>query len=217
MKQNTSPTPLCGKKLAAIGDSMVQGHILSDAANQTWVAKIASRNGMRHKNYGMNGTALSYNDVYDGQFQKKDSVVGRYSSMDDDADYVLVYAGTNDIYNGIALGEDDSADPSTICGAVHALCEGLKAKYPGGKIGFITPYAPGFGNEAYQSAQLYIDAIVRICNKHGIPVFDNSKDGGIDWEDPVQAKSYTLEEGGHLNEAGMEYVSYRYEAFLRSL
>lgn len=214
MEQNIS---LHGKKLVAIGDSMVQGLSLSDAANQTWVSKIASRNGMRHKNYGMNGTALSYNDVYDGQLRKEDSVIGRYSSMDDDADYILVYAGTNDIYNSIPLGERDSDDSTTICGAVHTLCQGLQAKYPNGKIGFITPYDPGFGNEAYQSAQLYIDAIVQVCSEHGIPVFDNSKDGGIDWQDPVQAASYTMEEGGHLNEAGMEYVSYRYEAFLKSL
>lgn len=82
MEQNIS---LHGKKLVAIGDSMVQGLSLSDAANQTWVSKIASRNGMRHKIYGMNGAALSYNDVYDGQLRKEDSVIGRYSSMDDDA------------------------------------------------------------------------------------------------------------------------------------
>lgn len=57
---------LYGKKLVAIGDSMVQGFTLSDAYNQTWLSKIAARNGMKHKNYGMNGTSLAYRDVYDG-------------------------------------------------------------------------------------------------------------------------------------------------------
>lgn len=208
---------LYGKKLVAIGDSMVQGLSLSDTRNQTWVSKIASRNGMRHKNYGLNGTALSYNDVFDGQCLKEDSVIARYSALDEDADYILVYAGTNDIHNAIPLGENESRDITTFHGALHMLCQGLLAKYPNGKTGFITPYSPGYDNQASRIAPLYINAMLQICQKYGIPVFDNSKDGGIDWQNPFQTEAYTFGDETHLNEAGMEYVSYKYEAFLKSL
>lgn len=66
------------KKIIAIGDSMVQGLSLQDEKNQTWISKIAKRNGMIHKNYGINGTALSYNDVFNGECKKEDSVIARY-------------------------------------------------------------------------------------------------------------------------------------------
>lgn len=208
---------LYGKKLVAIGDSMVQGLSLSDDDNQTWVSKIAARNGMTHKNYGMNGTALSYNDVFDGQCLKEDSTIARYPSLDDDADYILVYAGTNDIHNAIPLGETDSTDITTFYGALNVLCKGLLEKYPGKKIGFITPYAPGYDYMASWIAPDYINAIITICSKYKIPVFDNGRDGGIDWQDASQMEAYTFGDEVHLNEAGMEYVSYKYEQFLRSL
>lgn len=217
MEQTASCTSLYGKKLVVIGDSMVQGLSLSDSDNQTWVSKIASRNKMRHKNYGMNGTALSYNDVFDGQCRKEDSTIARYAALDEDADYILVYAGTNDIHNAIPLGEKDSRDITTFYGALHVLCHGLLAKYPDRKIGFITPYSPGYDNQPSRIAPLYIHAMTEICGLYGIPVFDNGKDGGIDWLNPSQAERYTFGDETHLNEAGMEYVSHRYEAFLKSL
>ena len=208
---------LQGKKLVVIGDSMVQGHCLSDEKKQTWVAKIAERNGMRHKNYGINGTALAYQDVYDGECPREQSVVGRYASMDDDADYILVFSGTNDIHNAVPLGEDDSTDPATFKGALNFLCEKLIEKYPTGKIGFITPYTPPYDMGAWRLAPLYVDAIVQICARHSISVFDNSKNGGINWTNQTHVAALTLGDTTHLSEAGMEFVSTRYEAFLRSL
>ena len=208
---------LYGKKLVAIGDSMVQGFTLSDAYNQTWLSKIAARNGMKHKNYGMNGTSLAYRDVYDGQCKKEDSVVARYTDMDDDADYILVYAGTNDIHNFIPIGENNSTDQTMLKGALNVLCSGLRIKYPDKKIGFITPYTPGYDTPASKAAPEYVKAIITICNKYNIPVFDNSKNGGIDWLSKADMDALTFGDATHLNEAGMEFVSSRYEQFLRNM
>ncbi len=205
------------KKIIAIGDSMVQGLSLSDADNQTWLSKIAKRNGMDHKNYGLNGVALSYNDVFDGECLKEDSVIARYQNLDNDADYIIVYAGTNDIHNSIPLGETDSADITTFYGALNVLCKGLLEKYPYGKIGFITPYSPGYDNLPSRIAPDYINAIIMVCNKYNIPVFDNSKNGGIDWLDNSQTEAYTFGDETHLNENGMEYVSFKYEQFIKEL
>ena len=214
MEQNNI---LYGKKLVAIGDSMVQGHSLSDADHQTWVSKIAARNGMVHKNYGMNGTSLAYRDVYDGQCKKEDSTVARYASLDDDADYILIFAGTNDIHNAIPLGDDNSTDATMFKGALNVLCSGLLKKYPAKKIGFITPYTPGYVDTAWELAPEYVQAIITICGKYNIPVFDNSRDGGIDWLCKEDVDAWTMGDTAHLNEAGMEYVSYKYEQFLRDI
>lgn len=198
---------LNGKKLVAIGDSMVQGHSLSDSKNQTWLAKLAVRNGMTRANYGVNGTYLS-NKQYDGS----DGVVIRYTAMVNDADYILVFAGTNDANGSIVpVGTDDSVDTTTFKGALNVLCDGLLNKYPDKKIGFITPYRR---NSNYPA---YIDAIKTICKKYSIPVFDNSEKGGVCWTNTTQVSSLTLGDTYHLNEAGMEYVSYKYEDFLMSL
>lgn len=206
---------LYGKKIIAIGDSMTKGHTLSNS--QTWLYKIAKRNNMTSVNYGKNGVALSYNSTYSGGYPASDSVVARYSSMDDDADYIIVFAGTNDIRNGIAMGTDDSTDNTSFKGALNVLCKGLIDKYPNKHIMFITPYAETYGSYTKEIAQSYIDAIKTICKKYNIPVFDNSTIGGIDFSNDIQKATLTLGDNTHLNETGMEYVSYKYENFVRSL
>lgn len=203
----SSPNYLSGKKIVAIGDSMVQGHSLSDAANQTWLAKLANRNGMTRVNYGINGTYLS-NKLY-GTYE---GAVIRYTQMDNDADYVIVFAGTNDARNsGVPMGTDDSTDNTTFKGALNVLCNGLITKYPNKKIGFITPYLRDANYPAY------IEAIKTICKKYSIPVFDNSERGGVCWTNTAQLNAITLNDTYHLNETGMDYASYKYEAFIRSL
>lgn len=198
---------LYGKKIVAIGDSMVQGHSLSDAANQTWLAKLANRNNMTRVNYGINGTYLS-NKLY-GTY---DGAVIRYTQMANDADYIIVFAGANDARNsGVPMGTDDSTDNTTFKGALNVLCDGLITKYPNKKIGFITPYLRDANYPAY------IEAIKTICKKYSIPVFDNSEKGGVCWTNSAQLTSITLNDTYHLNEAGMDYASYKYEAFIRSL
>lgn len=198
---------LSGKKIVAIGDSMVQGHSLSDSANQTWLAKLANRNGMTRVNYGINGTYLS-NKLYG----TADGAVVRYTAMDNNADYILVFAGTNDARNsGVTMGTDTSTDTTTFKGALNVLCDGLITKYPNKKIGFITPYLRDSNYPAY------IDAIKTICKKYSIPVFDNYEKGGVCWTNTAQLNSITLNDTYHLNESGMDYVSYKYEDFIRSL
>lgn len=202
---------LSGKKIVAIGDSKVQGHSLSDMAIQTWLAKLAVRNGMTRVNYGINGTYLS-NKQYTSGGNTYEGVVKRYLNMDNDADYILVFAGTNDAHNSIVpMGTDDSTDDTTFKGALNVLCDGLLTKYPNKKIGFITPY---FRNSNYPP---YIEAIKTICKKYSIPVFDNSEKGGVCWTNAAQVASITLGDTYHLNELGMERASYAYEAFIRSL
>ena len=206
-----------GKKIFAIGDSMIQGHSLSDADNQTWLSKIAVRNHMTRENHGMNGAALSYNDLFDGMIKAEDSVVARFQALSTDADYIIIYAGTNDICNCIPMGDDSCMDKATFRGALHLLCRDLVTRYADRKFGFITPYAAPNAITNWENAPKYVDSILSVCAQYHIPVFDNHKNGGIDWSNPKDLASYTLGDMTHLNESGMEYISYRYEEFIRSL
>jgi lysophospholipase L1-like esterase len=192
------------KKVIAIGDSMVQGHSISKDAG--WLAMIAKRNQMKYVNYGINGRYMS-NKLYG----ESKGVVDSFQDMDDDADYIIVFAGTNDAGAKVTIGADDSTEPSEFKGALNIICNGLLTKYPTKHIMFITPY---LRNNDYPE---YIEAIETICAKYSIPVFNNAKNGGICWSNQAQVDALTLGDTLHLNLAGMEYASYKYEAFLKNL
>lgn len=205
-------SPLWEKKIVAIGDSMVKGHTLSN--NQTWLYKIANKYNMSYVNYGINGCSMAYLDSSSGAYTKEQSVYARYNSMDNDADYILVFAGTNDCQRDYTLGTIDSVDETTFYGALNKICDGLITKYPNKKIMFITPYyRPGKGATNW----LYINAIEEVCQKYSIPVFNNAKYGGICWSNSAQKNSLTLNDTYHLNEAGMEYAAHKYAKFLELL
>lgn len=197
---------LANKVMAIIGDSMVKGHNLP--ANQVWDSLIASRNAMTSVNYGINGTQLTNDNSFGG------SVLSRYSGMTNDADYIGVFAGTNDDVANVPIGNDSdsySGGQLTFKGALNNLCTGLIDKYPNKKIYFITPY------NRRTNTQAYITAIITICKKYSIPVFDNWTNGGVSWSNTTQTGLITLGDTYHLNTAGMQYASAKYEAFLRSL
>ena len=196
---------LYGKKIIAIGDSMVQGHSISK--DKGWLAMIANRNNMTYVNYGINGTYMT-NKLYNSN----KGVVERYMDMDDDADYVVVFASTNDANAGVPIGTNESNNPAELKGALNIICDGLLSKYPTAKIMFITPY---LRKENYRS---YAQAIHDICeDKFSIKVYDNIKHGGICWTNQAQVQALTLNDTYHLNLAGMEYASYKYEEELKRL
>lgn len=197
---------LYNKKVVTIGDSMVKGHTLQ--SNAVWDYLLTQRNGMELVNYGINGTELGFNNGFGL------SVLNRYSAMDNDADYVIVFAGTNDAKNNQPIGvQTDSFEggQETFYGALNDLCTGLITKYPTKKILFITPYL------RLPNYQGYVDVINEGCASKGIIVFDNIVAGGVDFTNAAQSTALTFQDNTHLNEAGMDYVSYKYEQALRRL
>lgn len=196
-----------------------------------WLAKIAQRNGMEYEvsptgntfkttavavNAGINGVCLSYNSA---PFSTNiaNSVYNRYPNVDSDADYILVFAGTNDawkLYRGeMQLGTENSTDPTTLNGALNLLMQGLLTKFPAKKIGFITPYDNG---DASRKSVINAIKSAGLRNK-GIPVFDNSELGGIDFSNAAQATALTQGDGVHLNATGHLWVSSKYEQWLKTL
>ena len=206
------------KKIMAVGDSMVQGHNLS--SDKVWLSKIAVRNNMTADNRGKNGAFMS-NRQYGGQdnsvYQKLCVPASEFYISTEDlssCNYILIYAGTNDCEVSITIGELDSINPSEFCGALNLICQALQSRAPRAHIGFITPYL----REGKESrCQNYVDAIKNVCAKYSIPVFDNAKDGSICWSSTAIKTALTLNDTYHLNEAGMDFVSLKYEQFLRSI
>ena len=209
---------LSGKFIAAIGDSMVYGDTLG--ASKTWLFKISQRNGMPSLNLGKNATFLSNrqqggknNSVYHricdptSPFYVSDDVLKR-------CDYFIVYSGTNDCDKNVTIGNVDSSNTQEFCGALNAICDTLQTRSPKTRFAFITPYVRS-GIEA--KCVNYINAIKNVCSKYGIPVFDNGALGGINWNNASIVSALTMNDTFHLNEAGMEWVSFKYESFIKSL
>lgn len=199
---------LQGKKMVVIGDSMLNDGSVGTA--KMFPNLIALRNGMDIVNYGVSGSRLAVDNETFGP-----SILNRYSDMDDDADYVIVFGGTNDASELVPLGvgtvDSFSGGQETFNGALNDLCDGLITKYPTSKIMFITPYPR---NPNYKD---YADAIKERCAYYNIPVFDNFTDGGVCWTNTTQVTALTKNDTYHLNAAGHKYVSSKYESFIKSL
>lgn len=208
---------LYGKKIVVIGDSMVYGHNVG--VENTWLAKLAERNKMVYVNRGINGCCLSKNSIGEN-YPTSNSVYERVCNStnasyvnDTEVDYILIFAGTNDAAKGVSIGEMNKSnnDATTFCGALNAICNELQTRYPVAKIGFITPYRR---NDNYVN---YANAIETMCELYSISVFNNIKNGGINWKNTAQVQALTLNDTYHLNIDGMKYASYKYENFIRSL
>ena len=213
---------LYGKKIVAIGDSMVAGHSIPDSSGNTWLAKIAIRNNMTRYNRGTNSAFMSKNaysgnntdySVYSKVCESETSQYIQDSELNT-ADYIVVYAGTNDCANQTTIGNVDSTTNTEFCGALNAICSTLQTRAPKAHICFITPML-----RANIEARCwnYINAIKDVCKKYSIPVYDQGANCGICWTNAEIKQALCLNDSFHLNVDGMEFISYKYEGFLRQI
>ena len=137
-----------------------------------------------------------------------------------EADYIIVFGGTNDIARNdqCPLGTIDDATSQTFYGALNAICQRLIQTYPSGNICFITPYIRNAGLATTEICKQYVTAIHEVCEKFGgIPVFDNTVNGALDFSNSYQTNALTMKDSYHLNETGHKRAMHKYEVFLQSL
>lgn len=119
----------------------------------------------------------------------------RYEFMDNDADIIIVSAGSNDFqYNWTEIGTMEDTTTDTFYGAMKVLCEGLLNKFLGKTIIFCTPIkraqtnldtaadtvAHKGGNYGSVNSENifgktlgdYSDMIKEVCAYYSIPVID---------------------------------------------
>lgn len=234
VSEMVNASPLKGKKIIAIGDSMVYGNTVGTA--NVWTALLAEQLGADYVvssagqttltekvvvNAGVNGVCLSDNNA-PFSTNRPNAVYNRYSGMDNDADYVIVFAGSNDAWalyrNEITMGADTSADPTEFNGAMNMLCQGLLSKYPAKKIAFITPYLAPSADAGATARKTIVEAIKAGCARNGgIPCFDNSTIGGICFDNAAQTTALTQGDGIHLSQDGHAWVVSKYKSFFETL
>lgn len=212
-------TRLHGKTIVALGDSLFHGS--KYCVGNTWLEIMARRNEMTLYNYGENGCTVAIQNVEERPFAP---MCVRYADMADDADYVVVLGGANDRRLDIPLGEVDSTEAQTFCGALNTLIAGITQKYPKSRILFMTNYNRYLSKNGIGLSDIdYVEAMKEVCGKWSIPCFDNYHNCGISFQNPAHLE--WMDEGmvgdgipnRHFSAEAYEWLSHKYEYILSSL
>ncbi len=220
---------LKGLKINFLGDSITQGHGVENEEEiyLNLLKKDAQLSEAR--NYGIGGTRFA---LQKGTPQRpKDEHVDvnsfseRFCEMDDDADMVVVFGGTNDYGHGDAkLGGFSDRTPETFYGACHFLFSGLIKKYLGKPIIIMTPLHRLYEErntgdnklEGSGSLKEYVEIIREVAEYYSLPVLDLFKISGIQPAIKEIQEKY-IPDGLHPNKYGHRLIADRLKNFLENL
>lgn len=210
-----------GKKTVHLGDSITQL-----AANgtkkyyqylQEWLPLVSV------KQYGISTSTISSGS---GAYEP---FVNRYHLMDDDADLVTVFGGTNDwgrteTTKGEFYSTDGTVnkDATTMYGACHVLFEGLVKKYAnrGAEIVILLPIQR-VGQDVPNATsgmtlKEYTEVIKEVAHYYSLPVLDLYNEGGMN-PNLSEVKTKYFADNTHPNNAGQERIAHRLLGYLRSV
>ncbi len=185
------------------------------------------------KNYGFGGSRFA---TQTGRFPTRpfnndpascdmNSFPDRLHSMDDDADIVVVFGGTNDYGHGDALlGCMSDRTPETFYGGCHYVFSELVKKYLGKPIVIMTPLHRS--NETKNTGDAkpvgigtlkeYVDIIREVAEFYSLPVLDLFAISGLQPEIPEIKEKY-MPDGLHPNDRGHEIIARLLKNFLEAL
>lgn len=218
-----------GLKINFIGDSITQGVGTScdDKIYHAILKKEANLSCVR--NYGISGTRFAYQKGTEERpkddYVDVNSFCERFEQMDDDADVIVVFGGTNDFGHGDApLGGFSDRTPDTFYGACHYLFSGLIKKYLGKPIVVMTPlhcntelkntgYAKVTG---YGTLKEYVNIIREVAEYYSLPVLDLFATSGLQ---PAikEIKEKYIPDGLHPNDNGHAVIAQKLHKFLENL
>ena len=213
---------LKGKKVNVLGDSITEGVGASciEKAFPSVMKELGEFEVVR--NYGISGTRVARQIIAPGEEVTSfdHDYCERYVDMDDDADIIVVFGGTNDFGHGNAeFGTLENTTPDTFCGAVDYLMRGLIEKYPTSEIVFLTPLhrseEDNVNSHGYVLSD-YREVILEAAEKYSIPVLDLYGMGGIQPRIKAQLDAF-MPDGLHPNDAGHYKVARRICEFLKTL
>lgn len=168
---------------------------------------VPSQTGIKLTNYAVDGAS------YAPKTGQTMVISDQYITMADDADIITVHAGVNDVSGGIAIGTMADSTNATFMGALHITYAGLIAKYPGKKIGIITPIQ----RIDNQLLIPYVNAIKEVAAFYGIPCLDLNANCGLHPDIPAIKDAYYDSIGLHPTQNGHRIFTPRIINFLESL
>lgn len=217
---------LTEKKINFLGDSITEGVGTShkDCIYLNLLKKECALAEAR--NYGKSGTRIARQIMMTDDPFDKDFLM-RAEKMDDDADIIVVFGGTNDFGHGeVALGDMNDRTIHTFYGAMHALCLLLIEKYIGKTIVFMTPLHRLHEDTATNVSKFdgisahplidYVKAIREVCEYYSLPVLDLYANSGMSGNVPAYCEKF-IPDGLHPNDAGHRIIADKLRRFLEAL
>ena len=205
-----------------LGDSITEGTGTS-GRDKIFHALLAEKYGMKAaRNYGIGGTRLAHQQVASANPRWDKCFSDRFSEMDDDAQLVVLFGGTNDYGHGDApIGCPEDRDPSTFYGACHYIMKGLIEKYTESTIVVMTPLHRAVEERVRDGGEtVYLKEYVRIIKEvaeyYSLPVIDLWAMSGIQPKVDAIKQKY-CPDGLHPNDAGHALMAERIGNFLEAL
>ena len=207
---------LKGLKINIIGDSITEG-VGASSYDKCYVARFAAETGAIVRNYGISGTRIARrSEPYEKPNFDRD-FCGRYQDMDDDADLIVVFGGTNDYGHGDApLGKMEDRDVWSFYGACHVLFSGLVAKYPDKPIVVLTPLHRIPKPDRPEELQRFVEVLRQVAEYYSMPVLDLWATSGMQPLVPEQHALY-FADLVHPNDRGHAQIAYKLRKFLENL
>lgn len=214
---------LKGTKINFLGDSITEGAGTS-SHDKMFTMLIEREYGAICQNYGIGGTRIARQKTPTEEKWDRD-FISRVPEMDNDADIVVVFGGTNDFGHGDApLGTMSDRTPYTFYGALHCLYTALTEKYPDVPVVILTPLhrlnedSPKGDNkpEPVGTLKEYVNIIREVAEYYSLPVLDLYKESGLQPKVPVIQQKY-IPDGLHPNDDGNAILAHKIARFLETL
>ena len=218
-----------GLKINFLGDSITQG-VGASSKDTIYHAVLAREAGLAEaRNYGISATRFALQKGT--PHRPKDNYVDvnsfseRFDQMDDDADVVVVFGGTNDFGHGDAsLGSFTDSTPETFYGACHYLFSGLIRKYLGKTVVIMTPLhraceiksSPNLVGCGAVTLRDYVNIIREVAEYYSLPVLDLYASSGLQ-PAIAEIKEKYVPDGLHPNDNGNAVIAHKLKCFLEAL
>ena len=218
-----------GLKINFLGDSITEGCGAS-CPDKIYHAVLKQNANLKEaRNYGIGGTRFALQKtktipLLDDSVDVN-SFCERFDQMDDDADIVVVFGGTNDYGHGDApIGGFSDRTPDTFYGACHYLFRGLIKKYLGKTIIIMTPLHRLFETRNTGEVETvgigtlkeYVDIIREVAEYYSLPVLDLFSTSGMQPEIEEIKENY-MPDGLHPNDNGNAVIAHKLQRFLENL
>ena len=216
---------LKGATVNFLGDSITEG-VGASTPDRCYVEVLAREFGLKKaNNYGVSGSRIARQIVVTEEPHDRDFCM-RVNEMDDDADAVVVFGGTNDYGHGEApLGVPSDRTPETFWGACHYMMDALQTRYVGKPILILSPLHRtdednplGDGRKPRSVAPLkvYREILINVAQYYALPVLDLYSVSGIQPEHPI-CGARLMPDGLHPSDEGHAILARKIGLFLQIL
>ena len=213
------------KKILFLGDSITEGFGPQDIENVYW-KRLERSCGCVSVGFGISGTRIARQQKPSPDPREDQYFRSRVAAMDENADVVVVFGGTNDYGHGDApLGGPEDRTENTFWGACHVLFARLQERFPNATIVVLTPlHRTNEENERGDSSkpvpsgtlETYVEILRAVAKRFDLPMLDLFEKSAADTRIPGVVEKY-IPDGLHPNDAGHVVLADEIEAFLRNL